>query len=156
MGGDASSIEFGSKKYKPSSNFAPEKLRVNIFSTFWDTARYSGVSQFLDNAREIFEAAETSAAAGHAPSEYTILIGAAQGGIRMIANSDWSLGALQREHGAQLAYRVSNVDGRLTVDGREGQRTCHMETTSASKTAQFLLNAVPAWHTTPSYAGLLA
>ena len=114
------------------------------------------MSQFLDNAKEIFEAAETSASAGYTPSEYTILIGSAQGGIHMIADSEWSLGALQREHGAQLAYRVSNVDGRLTVDGREGQRTCHMETTSASKTAQFLLNAVPAWHATPAYAGLLA
>jgi len=113
------------------------------------------VSQFLENAKEIFEAAETSAAAGYSPSEYTILIGSAQGGIRMIANSDWSLGALQREHGAQLAYRVSNVDGRLTVDGREGQRTCRMETTSAAKTAQFLLNATPAWHSAPAHAGLL-
>jgi hypothetical protein len=104
------------------------------------------VSQFLENAREIFEAAETSAAVGHTPSEYTILIGSAQGGIHMIANSDWSLGALQREHGAQLAYRVSNVDGRIIVDGREGQRSCHMEATSAAKSAQFLLNAVPAWN----------
>jgi hypothetical protein len=114
------------------------------------------VSQFLENAREIFEAAETSAASGYSSSEYTILIGSPRGGLRMIANSDWSLGALQREHGAQLAYRVSNVDGRLTVDGREGQRTCHLETTSASKTAQFLLNATPAWHSAPANARLLA
>jgi hypothetical protein len=113
------------------------------------------VSQFLDNAREIFEAAETSAAAGHTPSDYTILLGAPHGGIRMIANSDWSLGALQQEHGARLAYRVSNVDGRVTVDGRDGQRSCHMEAALASRTAQFLLNAVPAWHAVPSYAALL-
>jgi hypothetical protein len=103
------------------------------------------VSQFLENAREIFEAAETSAAVGLSPSDYTILIGSAQGGIHMIANSDWSLGALQSEHGAQLAYRVSNVGGRVMLEGREGQRSCHMEATPASKTAQFLLNAVPAW-----------
>jgi hypothetical protein len=103
------------------------------------------VNQFLENAREIFEAAETSAAAGHAPAEYTILMGAAQGGIHMIVNSDWSLGALQREHGARLAYRVSSADGRVTVDGREGQRRCHMEATAASKTAQFLLNAIRAF-----------
>jgi hypothetical protein len=113
------------------------------------------VSQFLENAREIFEAAETSAEAGHTPSDYTILIGAPQGGIRMIANSDWSLGALQQEHGARLAYRVSNIDGRVIVDGRDGQRSCHMEAALASKTAQFLLNAVPAWHATPSYRALL-
>ena len=133
MRGDDSSIEFGSKKYKLFPISPLEKLPAcNISSTFKRKARYSGVSQFLDNAKEIFEAAETSASAGYTPSEYTILLGSAQGGIHMIANSDWSLGALQREHGAQLAYRVSNVDGRLMVDGREGQRTCHMETTSAS------------------------
>ena len=107
------------------------------------------MSQFLENAREIFEAAETSAAAGYSSSEYTILIGTAKGGIRLIANSDWSLGDLQREYGAQLAYRVSHVDGRLTVDGREGPRTCRLETTAASKTARFLLNATPAWHSAP-------
>jgi hypothetical protein len=114
------------------------------------------VSQFLENAREIFEAAENSAAAGHSPSEYTILIGPARGGIRMIANSDWSLGALQWEHGAQRAYRLSNVNGRLILDGREGCHSCHMEAASLSKTAQFLLNATPAWHATPVKAVLLA
>jgi hypothetical protein len=114
------------------------------------------VSQFLDNAREIFEAAETSAAAGYSPSDYTILMGSPQGGIRMIANSDWSLSALQREHGARLAYRVTQVDGRLTVDGRDGQRTCHMEATTPSKSAQFLLNAAPAWHAAATQPRLLA
>jgi hypothetical protein len=114
------------------------------------------VNQFIENAREIFEAAEKSAAAGHSSAEYTILMGAARGGIHMIANSDWSLGALRREHGAQLAYRVSQVDGRVKVDGCDGQRTCHMEAEAANRTAQFLLNAVPAWHAAPSYAGLLA
>jgi regulation of enolase protein 1 (concanavalin A-like superfamily) len=113
------------------------------------------VSQFIENAREIFEAAENSAAAGVASVEYTILLGAPRGGIHMIANSDWSLSALQQQHGAQLAYRVSQANGRVTVDGREGQRTCRMEADSANRTAQFLLNAVPAWHA-PSYAGLLA
>jgi hypothetical protein len=140
------------KEYKSFVRSNPKNKSAALFSNFQKTARYSGVSQFLENAKEIFEAAETSAAAGYTPSEYTILIGSAQGGIRLIANSDWSLGALQREHGAQLAYRVSNADGRLTVDGREGQRTCHMEATSASKTAQFLLNAKLAWHAAPATA----
>ena len=114
------------------------------------------MSQFIENAREIFEAAENSAAAGLSSEEYTILIGSAQGGIHMIANSDWSLGALQQAHGAQLAYRVSQVDGRVMVDGRDGQRTCHMEAVSAEKTARFLLNAAPAWHATQTYPALLA
>ncbi len=114
------------------------------------------MSQFLENAKEIFEAAESSAAAGYSPSDYTILLGSAHGGIHMIANSDWSLSALQSEHGAQRAYRVSALNGRLTVDGREGQRTCHMEALSASKSAQFLLNAMPAWYGAPAQAALAA
>jgi hypothetical protein len=115
------------------------------------------VNQFLENAKEIFEAAENSAAAGHSSAEYTILLGCAGngGGIHMIANSDWSLGALQQEHGAKLAYRVSQSGGRVTVDGRSGPRACHMEAVAAPKIAQFLLNATPAWHGEPSYSALL-
>ena len=93
--------------------------------------------------------------AGHPSAEYTILLGA-RGAIHMIANSDWTLDQLQQEHGAQSAYRVSQFNGRVMVDGRDGQRTCHMEATPATKTAQFLLNAVPAWHSAPYYTGLLA
>lgn len=115
------------------------------------------MSQFLENAREIFEAAENSAAAGHSSSDYTILLGSTEGGIHMIANSDWSLGALQQAHGARQAYRVSQVEGRVVVDGRDGNRTCHMEAMPAQKAAQFLLNATPAWHAEQlNYAGLLA
>ncbi len=114
------------------------------------------MSQFIENAREIFEAAENSAATGHTSAEYTILLGAAQsGGIHMIANSDWSLGALQEAHGAAQAYRVSRLNGRVVVDGYDRQCSCHMESTPANRTAQFLLNAAPAWHSTPSYACLL-
>jgi hypothetical protein len=114
------------------------------------------VSQFIENAKEIFEAAENSAAAGLSSAEYSILLGSADGGgIHMIANSDWSLSTLQQAHGAQLAYRVSQIGGRVMVDGRDGQRTCHMEGVSAPRIAQFLLNATPAWHAEPSYAALL-
>ena len=113
------------------------------------------MSQFIENAREIFEAAENSAAAGHQSAEYTILLGSSQGGIHMIANSDWSLGALQQAHGAAQAYRVSQLNGRVTVDGRDGQRVCRLEAQPALRTAQFLLNAAPAWHAAPNHAGLL-
>lgn len=114
------------------------------------------MSQFIENAEEIFDAAEKSAAAGASSSEYTILLGSARGGIHMIANSDWSLGALQQEHGARQAYRVSQANGRVTVEGRDGQRTCHLEAVSANKKALFLLNATPAWHAKQECAGLLA
>ena len=117
------------------------------------------MSQFLENAREIFEAAENTAAAGEASSEYTILVGSPLNrlGIHMVANSDWSLSALQQEHGAQLAYRVSRANGRVVVDGREGQRTCHMEAPTVNKTALFLLNSVvPSGETIAAGPRLLA
>jgi len=114
------------------------------------------VNQFIENAREIFEAAENSAATGMSSADYTILMKSAQGGIHMIANSDWSLGALQQAHGAQVAYRVSHQNGRVKVEGREGQRTCHMEAEAAHETAQFLLNSTPSWHARPAYVALLA
>jgi hypothetical protein len=104
------------------------------------------VSQFIDDAVEILEAAETAMVAGHIPCEYSILL-SSQGGIRMIADSDWPLASLQREHGAYAAYRVSATSGRLSVDGRDGgSRTCHFEATPPAKAAQFLLNSVPCWH----------
>jgi len=114
------------------------------------------VSQFIENAREIFEAAENSAAAGMSSADYTILMSSAQGGIHMIADSDWSLGALQQAHGAQLAYRVRHENGRVIVEGRDGQRKCHLEAEAVSKTAQFLLNSTPAWHARPAQVALLA
>jgi hypothetical protein len=115
------------------------------------------VSQFLENARQIFEAAENSALAGYPSEEYTILVSSTRGNLYMVANSDWSLGSLQEEHGAQLAYRVSRANGHVTVDGRDsGHRTCRMEGETPNRMAQFLLNAAPAWHGTASYPGLLA
>lgn len=117
------------------------------------------MSQFLENAREIFEAAENTAAVGEASSEYTILVGSPRSGqgIHMVANSDWSLSALQSEHGAHLAYRVSRANGRVIVDGRDGQRTCHMEAPTANNKALFLLNSVvPSAETTALSLRLLA
>ncbi len=104
------------------------------------------MSQFIDNAVEILQAAENVMATGQTPSQYSILLGS-QGGIRMIADSDWPLDSLQREYGANAAYRVSSSAGRVSVDGNQGNRTCHFEATPMAKVAQFLLHTVPAWQT---------
>ena len=103
------------------------------------------VSRFVDTAVEILEAAENVARTGEAPSPLTFLIGV-EGGIRIVADSDWPLDSLQREHGARMAYRLSPADGRITVDGREGARTCHLEADQPARTARFLLNSAPAWN----------
>ena len=80
---------------------------------------------------------------GELPSDYTILMGG-EGGIRMIADSDWPLDSLLREHGAGMAYRVKPGADRVRVDGQDGKSSCHFEAASPARAALFMLNAMPA------------
>jgi hypothetical protein len=100
------------------------------------------VSRFVDNAVQIFDAAENAVRSGHAPSEMTILIGA-EGGIHMLADSDWPLDSLQAQHGARMAYRVSQTASAVRVEGRAGSRTCLFETERPERAARHLLNRSP-------------
>ena len=100
------------------------------------------MSRFVDNAVQILDAAESAVRAGHTPSEMTILIGA-EGGIRMVADSDWPLDSLQAHHGAGMAYRVSQRASTVRVEGRAGSRTCVFETPKPDWAARLLLNRSP-------------
>ncbi len=120
----------------------PRELGGNLRSKTAAGLRYSCVSRFIDNATDILEAAENVMMTGQAPSELAILLGV-EGGIRIVADSDWPLESLQREHGAQSAYRVSSTSDGVRVEGREGLRTCHFETTTPAQVAHLMLNAVP-------------
>jgi hypothetical protein len=82
----------------------------------------------------ILEAAE---AAGSS-SNMTILIGN-DGHIKMFADSDWPLDSLTWHHGAKTAYRVTEHCGSVRVEGREGMRTCVMESAKPMQVARFLL-----------------
>ena len=82
----------------------------------------------------ILEAAESAGSC----SNMTILIGQ-EGGIHMIADSDWPLDSLTWHHGAKTAYRVSEQGGSVRVEGREGSRTCLMESAKPMQIARFLL-----------------
>ncbi len=73
--------------------------------------------------------------AGETPSEFSILLGV-DGGIRMVAGSDWPLESLQREYGARMAYRVTPHADRVSVDGVGQTRTCHFETAAPAQTAR--------------------
>jgi len=84
------------------------------------------------------EAAESAVQAGHTPSDLTVLI-TDEGGIRMVADSDWSLDALQLHHGARMAYRVSQTAAHVRVEGRAGSRTCLFETAKPERAARLLL-----------------
>ena len=88
------------------------------------------MSRFAEHAHQILDAAEAAAARGEACSEMTILIGQ-DGGIHMIANSDWPLDSLALHHGARAVYRVAERNGKLTVEAREGRRRCLLESIPA-------------------------
>ena len=96
------------------------------------------VSCFVENAAKLMDAAETAAQAGHTPSHLTVLLGC-EGGIRMIADSDWPLDSLQRHHGASAAYRVSHQREKVRVEGREGERRCLLESPATVQAAKLIL-----------------
>jgi hypothetical protein len=102
------------------------------------------VSRFVDNAMQILNAAESATESGHTPSDMTILM--TPQGIRMIAESDWPLESLQLQHGAEMAYRVSQSTIHVRVEGRAGSRTCLFETAKPGKAARALLHTVPSCH----------
>jgi hypothetical protein len=78
----------------------------------------------------------------------TILI-TPEGGIRMVADSDWPLDSLQLHHGARMAYRVSHNAANVRVEGRAGSRTCLFETAKPDRAARLLLNGSPNYAFTP-------
>ncbi len=101
------------------------------------------MSPFLEDAQNIFEAAERVSASGHAVSEFTILVGV-EGGIRMLADSDWPLDRLLVHHGAQAVYRVGERGGKVSLEGRAGPLACRLEAEPPRRIACRLLNsAIP-------------
>lgn len=91
---------------------------------------------------QIFDAAESAVQSGQIPSDMTILI-SAEGGIHMVADSDWPLDSLQSHHGARMAYRVSQSASVVRVEGRESSKTCLFETTKPERVAKMMLNREP-------------
>ncbi len=96
------------------------------------------MSRFVENAVKLMSAAESAIEAGHVPSDMTILI-SAEGGIRMVADSDWPLDSLQAFHGASTAYRVSRRNEKVRIEGREGMRTCFFESEEPARAARLIL-----------------
>jgi hypothetical protein len=97
------------------------------------------VSRFVDNAMQILDAAESAVQSGNTPTEMTILI-SPEGGIHMVADSDWPLDSLQSHHGATMAYRVSQNASHVRVEGREHSRTCVFETAKPERAARAILS----------------
>lgn len=95
------------------------------------------MSRFLENAAEIFDAAERSFEVGHNLSDTTILI-SPEGGISLVADCDWPLESLQAHRGARMVYRVSQQGETVRLEGREGFRTCLFETEKPERAARRL------------------
>ena len=75
----------------------------------------------------------------------TILIGV-EGGVRLLADSDWPLDRLLAERGARTAYRVSERAGQVRLEGRTGSQACRLQTETPQSIARRLLNSIPAPH----------
>jgi len=96
------------------------------------------VSRFIENAANLLDAAQSAVRCGVTPSHLTILLGC-EGGLRMIADSDWPLDSLQMHHGASSVYRVTRECDKVRVEGREGFSTCVLETPSPARAAEMIL-----------------
>lgn len=103
-----------------------------------DKSDEESVGSFSDNAANIFQAAESAMQAGQQPTEMTIVIGQ-EGGIHLIAESDWPLERLLHHHGAQMAYRVRQLDKLIRLEGRAGPRTCVFEAPKLGAAVRALL-----------------
>jgi len=99
---------------------------------------------FLTNAASLLETAEAALAAGEAISDMNVVIGW-DGGIRMVADCDWPLPALEAQHGARMAFRVSQRDRKVTVEGKAGARTCLFGAAKPERAASLRLAIPPVY-----------
>ena len=93
------------------------------------------VSRFAEQARELFDSAQSAAAATDATSNTAILI-SSEGSLHLVSDSDWPLDSLALHHGAATAFRVTAHHGTILVEGREGSRRCMLESDSPARTAR--------------------
>ena len=99
------------------------------------------VSRFAEQARELFDSAQSAAAAGQDAISNTAILITSEGSLRLISDSDWPLESLAMHHGAATAFRVTAHRGNVRVEGREGSRRCMFESDSPARTARLLLAA---------------
>jgi hypothetical protein len=96
------------------------------------------VAGFLEDAEAILNAAQCATEAGSDAANFTILIGS-DGGIHVLADSDWPLASLEAHHGARTIYRVNHAQGHVAVEGRCGIRRCRLESEHPQAVARRLL-----------------
>lgn len=104
------------------------------------------MTSFLRQAEEIFE----SAAHGREDCQLAILVGR-DGGIHMLADSDWNLDRLREHHAAATAYRVVRRDGHVEIEARAAGQSCVLRQEAPARLLGppvppfHLLNQQPSW-----------
>jgi hypothetical protein len=78
------------------------------------------VSSFLREVEEIFAAARQG---GPEDCDLAILV-SGDGGIHMVAGSDWGLEPLRVRHGATTAYRIARNGGHVRLEARSADYSC--------------------------------
>ncbi len=81
------------------------------------------MSPFLERAEEILATARRAAGPD---CDVAILI-ARDGALRFVPAEGWELEPLRLEHGAEAAYRVQRLRGRVRVEARGPLRHCVLE-----------------------------
>jgi hypothetical protein len=81
------------------------------------------VDRFVTDALSILGTAEQASRTGQQTTDLNFVI-TADGQIRILDASGWSLEALQAEYGAEAVYRVTRRAGVLRVEGRQRGRSC--------------------------------
>jgi hypothetical protein len=92
----------------------------------------------LQHSQELLDTAAACARAGRPPADMTVLVGQ-DGGIQIVAASDWPLDSLRLERGAEMAFRVWSHQGRVGVTGQSRNRTCRLESETPAAVARRLL-----------------
>jgi len=102
------------------------------------------VGAFWTDAANLFETARQADGYGSPDCDWAILIGA-NGGIRMLQATGWTLPALLAQHGAEAAYRVTRESGHVRLEGLNRSETCVLGSESPAAAARRLLGgAAPA------------
>jgi hypothetical protein len=97
------------------------------------------VSAFLRHAEEIFAAART---AGPEDCDMAILVNR-DGGIHMIAGTDWPLEPMRLHYGASAAYRVNRNGGQVKLEARRANESCTLVAEQPVRATRHGLNDFP-------------
>ena len=96
------------------------------------------MSRFWEDAGRLLEAAAEADAAGRTLTPMTVLI-SREGGVTLVAASDWPLDSLALDRGARTAYRVTPERNTIRVEGREGMQRCRLEAGRSGAIVRHLL-----------------